>query len=114
VLDHQPPKRPRAYLDEVGDDFVRLGEAGDGVGQVLERALRERVDQEAILRAEEAVDGARRGAGLLGGGADRERRRPALGDEPLRRRAERGARLLVVLPRPPHGLTQYRNVLRYV
>ena len=105
VLQHEPAERDGADVDEVGDRIVRLDELPDLGEENDEGLLRERVDEEALLRSEEAVDRAGRGPGRVCHGADGERCRPTLGHEALRGRPQRRAGLLVVLTWSPHALT---------
>jgi len=64
---------------------------------------RNQAGEEALLRAEHAVDGARRGAGGVGGGADRQGVGAALGDERLGCVEEGLPHRRTVLARSSHG-----------
>ena len=103
VLEHEAAERDDADVDEVTGRIVGLDERLDLAVEDCERVAGERVDDEALLRAEEAVDGAGRGSRRVGDGPDGHRRGAALGDQPLRRRQQCGARPFVVLTRSSHG-----------
>jgi hypothetical protein len=87
VLERQRSEHRDADGDEISDRIVGLWEVVDAVGQELERALGEGIDEESFLGPEQAVDSARGGVGFVGDSANRERSRSAAGDEPLGRGA---------------------------
>ena len=98
----QPTKHLDGEVDEVGDRIVGLGQRFDLGVEKLERTLREHVDQ-AVLRAEQAVDGAGGRPRLIGDGAHREGAGPGVGDDPLGRGAQGGAGVVVVFLRAAHA-----------
>jgi hypothetical protein len=93
---------------EIASWIVGFGETVDLVVKPLERGLRERRD-EPILRPEEAVHGARRGAGLVGDRTYGQRIGATVRHEPLGGSAERAACPFIVLSGAAHALTEYRN-----
>ena len=103
MLEHERTEAVQAQVDEVGHRVVRLLERADPLEQELEGSLRDRVDEEAVLRSEDAVDGPGRGAGLARDSADGEGCGAATLDEALCSSSQRSARVVVVLLRPPHG-----------
>ena len=76
MLEHEAPENRDADLDEIGGGIVGLDQLIDAVGEELERSLRERIYEQALLRSEQRVDGSRAGSGCFGHGTDRERPAP--------------------------------------
>ena len=107
MLEHEAAERDDPDVDEVTGRIVGLHERVDLAEEHCEGVAGERVDDEPLLGAEEAVDGAGRGSRRVGNGPDGHRRGAARGDQPLRRLQQRGARPFVVLPRAVPRLTAY-------
>ena len=103
MLEHERTEAVQAEVDEIGHRVVRLLERADPLEQELEGSLRDRVDEEAVLRSEDAVDGPGRGAGLARDSADGEGGGTTTLDEPLSSSSKRRTRLVVVLARATHG-----------
>jgi hypothetical protein len=91
-----------AGVDEVRRRVVRLGQGGHGRTQEVEGARPERDDQ-PVLGAEEAVDGARRGPRVVRHRANRERRQAPGLDRALRDLEQRRRGGFIVLTRSSHG-----------
>ncbi len=70
MLENKRSKDRYADGDEVGDGIIGLGQLVDPFRQELKRALRECVNEEPLLRSEEAVDGPRCGADVTSDGAN--------------------------------------------
>jgi len=105
VFDHQSAEDVNADVHQVRHGVVSRLELVDPVREELECRLRERVDEQGVRRAEQGIDGARRGAGLAGDGPHGERGGTSLGHETLGGVAQSNPCVLVVLPRPAQGLT---------
>ena len=103
MLEHERTEAVQAQVDEIGHRVVRLLERADPLEQELEGSLRDRVDEEAVLRSEDAVDGPGRGASLARDSADGEGCGTTTLDEALCSGSQRSARVVVVLLRPSHG-----------
>lgn len=102
VLEDEWPKHLDTDGYDVGDGVVGLGQLVDAVGQELEGALGEGVDEQPLLGAEQAVDRPRGGPDRLGHGPDGKGLDTTLGYEALGGDAKRGPGLVAVLPRPAH------------
>jgi len=81
MLDDQLAEDRDTDRREVVDRVTGPVERRDVVGEKLERALGQRVDEQAFLGSEEAVDGPRRGADLGRDGSHGERSGSALGNQ---------------------------------
>ena len=103
MLEHERTEAVQAEVDEIGHRIVCLLERADPLEQELEGALRDRVDEKAFPRSEDAVDGPGRGAGLARDSADGEGCGTTTLDEALSSRSQRSARVVVVLLRSSHG-----------
>ena len=113
MLEHERTEAVQAEVDEIGHRVVRLLERADPLEQELEGSLRDRVDEKAFPRSEDAVDGPGRGAGLARDSADGEGCR----DHHSRRGAQpplaAPARVSSSCSAGDPWLTSYRHVLRY-
>ena len=99
---HQAAEDEHADVDQVLGGIIGLHQLVDPVGKELEGRLRERIDKQAIARAEERVDRAGGGARFLRDATYRERGRAARRHESLGRKPQGDPRLVIVLPRAPH------------
>ena len=103
MFEDQPPEHGNADGDQIGHRIVTLDQPVDFLEQELERSLGERVDEETLLRTEQAVHRPGGRAGRVGYSSNRKCSRPALGDKAFRHRPERGPGLVVVLSGSSHS-----------
>ena len=103
VLDDEGAEDMDADRHEVGDGIIGLDQFVGAVSEEVERPLGEGVDEQTLLRPEEAVDGASGCARRVGHRPHRKGGRSAFGDQLFGRRPERGPGFFVVLSRPAHG-----------
>ena len=102
MLERGLAERPHARVDEIRGRVVRARHRVDRFAQHLEQSRRERFEQ-PVLRPEDAVDRARRGADRVGDRAHRRRVGALRIDEALGRGQQRAPRRVVVFLRSPHA-----------
>lgn len=108
MVTHELAKDSDADGDEIPGWIIGLRNSVDTAVQPVEGALGQG-GYEAVLRAEQAVHGARGGTRRFGDLTNGSRVGTAVGDESLSGSQELSAGLLVVLSGSSHYLTAYRN-----
>src|SRR5215218_3946318 len=113
ALDRESAEHEPA-LHEVGGRVLGERERFEAGAQKLER-LRSQCGDQAVLGAEQGVDGARRRSRFVGDAAHRQRLGAAVLDGTLRGGEQRGGGALVVLAWPTHAAWQNSvTLLRYI